>query len=56
MLISVQLCAGLGQIIPNFEATCNFIIQSQIPALIDAFVHDNLDPTQVCTDVFGACP
>merc|ERR1719210_524291 len=50
-----QLCAGLGQIIPNFEATCNFIIQSQIPALIDAFVHDNLDPIQVCTDVFGAC-
>ena len=53
---SLQLCAGLGQIIPNFEATCNFIIQSQIPALIDAFVHDNLDPTQVCTSVFGACP
>merc|ERR1711899_39503 len=50
-----QLCAGLGAIIPNLEATCNFIIQSQIPALIDAFVHDNLDPIQVCTDVFGAC-
>ena len=45
----------MGAIIPNLEATCNFIIQSQIPALIDAFVHDNLDPIQVCTDVFGAC-
>merc|ERR1711868_29628 len=51
-----QICGALGSIIPDFEATCNFIIQSQIPALIDAFVHDNMDPTQVCTDIFGACP
>merc|ERR1712211_133700 len=41
-----QICAALGQI----------IVGSQIPALIDAFVHDNLDPTQVCTQIFGACP
>merc|ERR1712170_15598 len=51
-----QLCSALGAIIPDFEATFNFIIQSQLPAIIDAFVHDNLDPTQVCTDIFGACP
>merc|ERR1712098_412987 len=51
-----QICAALGQIIDGFEATCNFIVGSQIPALIDAFVHDNLDPTQVCTQIFGACP
>merc|ERR1712227_913241 len=48
-----EICSALGSIIPDFEATCNFIIQSQIPALIDAFVHDNMDPTQVCTDIFG---
>merc|ERR1711953_375381 len=51
-----QLCAAIGQLIDGFEATCNFIVGSQIPALIDAFVHDNLDPTQVCTDIFAACP
>merc|ERR1712115_505921 len=51
-----EICHTLGQLIPNFEATCNFIIQSQLPAIIDAFVHDNMDPTQVCTTVFGACP
>merc|ERR1712141_66098 len=51
-----QLCAAIGQFIDGFEATCNFIVGSQIPALIDAFVHDNLDPTQVCTDIFAACP
>merc|ERR1719204_1776657 len=51
-----QICHSLGQLIPNFEDTCNFIVQSQLPAIIDAFVHDNLDPSQVCTQVFGACP
>merc|ERR1712141_183326 len=51
-----EICHALGQLIPNFEDTCNFIIQSQLPAIIDAFVHDNMDPTQVCTTVFGACP
>merc|ERR1711910_193820 len=50
------ICKALGSLIPNFEDTCNFIIQSQLPAIIDAFVHDNMDPTQVCTDVFAACP
>ena len=42
-----QICHTLGQVIPNFEATCNFIVTSQLPAIIDAFVHDNMDPTQV---------
>merc|ERR1712113_520089 len=51
-----QLCHALGAIIPDFEATCNFIIESQLPAIIDAFVHDNMDPTQVCTEIFQACP
>merc|ERR1712241_977090 len=51
-----EICKALGQLIPNFEATCNFIVTSQLPAIIDAFVHDNMGPTQVCTSVFGACP
>ena len=51
-----QICKALGGLIPNFEDTCNFIIQSQLPAIIDAFVHDNMDPNQVCTEIFAACP
>merc|ERR1711881_17611 len=51
-----QICHTLGQVIPNFEATCNFIVTSQLPAIIDAFVHDNMAPTQVCTSMFAACP
>merc|ERR1739842_27145 len=35
-----EICKALGALIPNFEATCNFIIQSQLPAIIDAFVHE----------------
>merc|ERR1711862_1035963 len=51
-----QLCGVLGQIIVGFEDTCNFLIQSQLPHIIDGLVHDNLDPTQVCTDIMGVCP
>merc|ERR1711974_360070 len=51
-----QIRHTLGQLIPNFEDTCNFIVQSQLPAIIDAFVHDNMDPNQVCTEIFAACP
>merc|ERR1712045_563446 len=51
-----EICKALGQIIDGFEATCNFLVSSQLPGIIDAFVHDNMDPTQVCTELFGACP
>eukprot|EP00092_Neocalanus_flemingeri_P034800 GFUD01037872.1.p1 GENE.GFUD01037872.1~~GFUD01037872.1.p1 ORF type:complete len:106 (-),score=32.74 GFUD01037872.1:85-402(-) len=51
-----QICAALGAIISGFEATCNLLVGSQIPGIIEGFVHDNMDPTQVCTELFGACP
>merc|ERR1712058_217313 len=51
-----EICHALGQLIAGFEATCNFLIESQLPAIIDGLVEDNLNPTQVCTDVMGACP
>merc|ERR1712098_411133 len=43
-----EICHALGQLISGFEATCNFLIESQLPAIIDGLVADNLDPTQVC--------
>merc|ERR1712106_667656 len=51
-----EICHALGSLIPGFKATCNFLIESQLPAIIDGLVADNLDPTEVCTNVMGACP
>eukprot|EP00091_Calanus_sinicus_P019413 TRINITY_DN4874_c0_g1_i4.p2 TRINITY_DN4874_c0_g1~~TRINITY_DN4874_c0_g1_i4.p2 ORF type:complete len:106 (+),score=28.58 TRINITY_DN4874_c0_g1_i4:201-518(+) len=51
-----QICSTLGAIIPGFEDTCNLLVGSQLPAIIEGFVNDNMDPTTVCTDLFGACP
>merc|ERR1711915_34364 len=51
-----QICAALGAIISGFEATCNFLIQSQLPEIIEGIVNDNLNPEQVCTDILFACP
>eukprot|EP00091_Calanus_sinicus_P019195 TRINITY_DN470_c0_g1_i12.p1 TRINITY_DN470_c0_g1~~TRINITY_DN470_c0_g1_i12.p1 ORF type:complete len:106 (-),score=46.95 TRINITY_DN470_c0_g1_i12:107-424(-) len=51
-----QICAALGAIIDGFEATCNLLVGTQLPAIIEGFVNDNMDPTTVCTDLFGACP
>merc|ERR1739840_14515 len=51
-----QLCAALGQLIPGFEATWDFLIESQLPSIIDGLVNDNLDPTTICTQALGACP
>merc|ERR1712106_1089437 len=51
-----EICHALGQIISGFEATCNLLVSSHLPAIIEGFVNDNLDPTQVCTDIMGACP
>ena len=56
MLSLVQICSALGAIIDGFEATCNLLVTSQLPAIIEGFVNDNLNPTQVCTDIMGACP
>merc|ERR1719305_1889026 len=51
-----QICAAIGALISGFEETCNFLIASQLPAIIEGLVNDNLNPTQLCTDVLGACP
>ncbi len=42
-----QLCDVLDALIPGFGATCNFLIQSQLPGIIDGLVNDNLNPEQV---------
>ena len=56
ILNDIKICAAVGSLIDGFEATCNFLIQSQLPAIIEGFVHDNLDPTQVQRLGTGALP
>merc|ERR1712133_71966 len=51
-----EICAALGALISGLEETCNFLVQSQLPEIIEGIVNDNLNPTQVCTDIMGACP
>merc|ERR1739849_31261 len=50
-----QLCKALGTILPDFEATCNALVESQLPAIIDGLVNDNLNPQEICTNI-AACP
>merc|ERR1711936_157353 len=33
-----QFCAALGAILPQLEATCNGLVESQLPAIIDGLV------------------
>ncbi|XP_023346711.1 proactivator polypeptide-like 1 [Eurytemora carolleeae] len=50
-----ELCAALGVIIPDLEDTCNALIETQLPGIIDDLVNNNLNPTEVCTNI-SACP
>merc|ERR1719466_184833 len=50
-----EICHALGQLIAGLEATCNFLMESQLPGIIDNLVHSKLD---VCTTgaLGGSCP
>jgi len=50
-----QLCDHLGMILPEFTDACKNLMETQLPAIIDGLVNDNLDPAQVCTQL-GLCP
>merc|ERR1712114_100487 len=50
-----QICAALGAILPDLVATCNALVEPQLPAIIDGLVNDNLNPQEVCNSI-GACP
>merc|ERR1712112_171660 len=38
------------QICEALVATCNALMETQLPAIIDSLVEDNLNPQQVCDD------
>merc|ERR1712055_776312 len=50
-----QLCDILGLLLPNFGPACRNLIDTQLPAIIDGLVNDNMDPTEVCTSI-DLCP
>merc|ERR1712221_38921 len=43
-----QVCSALGSILPDLEATCKLLIETQLPSIIDGLVNDNLNPQEVC--------
>ena len=50
-----QICKTLGEVVsPDLENLCLVVIGSQLPAIIDGLVNQNLDPQQVCESI-GAC-
>jgi len=55
LFLEDSLCAALGAILADLEVSCREIIESQLPAIIEGIVNDNLSPEQICTDIF-ACP
>ena len=53
--LRLQICSALGAILPDLVATCNALVESQLPAIIDGLVNDNLNPQEVCNSI-AACP
>merc|ERR1712192_386597 len=51
-----ELCHTLGGLLgASIEEQCNALMESQLPAIIDGLVNDNLNPQQVC-DSISMCP
>merc|ERR1712141_120158 len=49
-----QLCQAIGAILPDLVATCNALVEAQLPSIIEGIVNDNLNPTEVCKSI-GMC-
>ena len=51
-----ELCHAMGSLLgsADLEAQCIALFEENLPAIIEAFVNDNLNPTEVCVDI-GAC-
>merc|ERR1711910_94900 len=47
-----ELCHTLGSLLgAALEEQCNALMESQLPAIIDGLVNDNLNPQQVCNSI-----
>merc|ERR1739845_146458 len=51
-----ELCHFMGMLGGlELEQECNDMIGANIGSIIDGLINENLNPTEVCTDL-GACP
>jgi len=50
-----QICTTLDQLIPGFGQTCSDFLYNRGPGIIESIVHENLNPTEICTNL-GICP
>ena len=50
-----QICGPLDSLIPGATAACETLIETQLPAIIDQLVHNQLSPESVCK-FLTACP
>merc|ERR1712154_569280 len=49
-----QLCKAIGAILPDLVATCNALVEAQLPSIIEGIVNVNLNPNEVCKSI-GMC-
>ena len=50
----IQICVPLGWIWDPLEQFCRSLIEENLPQIIDDLVNQNLNPTEVCTNI-GIC-
>merc|ERR1712080_515629 len=44
-----QICTLADQLIPGIGATCTDFLYTNGPGIINSIVHENLNPTEICT-------
>merc|ERR1711910_56581 len=48
-----SLCTALGAILQDLEDICIDLMESELPAIIEGLVEDNLDPATVCYNIYA---
>ena len=50
-----ELCSGIDGLFPGAGATCNALVESYLPQIIEGLVNNQLSPESVCT-LLTLCP
>merc|ERR1719427_1254423 len=48
-----SLCTALGAILQDLEDICIDMMETELPAIIEGLVEDNLDPATVCYNIYA---
>merc|ERR1712127_339410 len=51
-----ELCEALGLLIPELGESCNNIVDTELPDIIEGLVNDNLNPYDVCLKIRACDP